>query len=146
MRMLLISLLALLHVLPAQAQTPCASPCVVEVGKAFSVLADHDGVNTTGYRLYLDNVKVGADIPMSALVAGTVTISAGVGPARGSHTVQLAAFNADGETRGVAFPFTTKLQAPTAPTNQRIIIGVTLRDGTITLEVLSVETLDPITP
>jgi len=54
----------------------------VVTGAPFSVTAGHDGANTDGYRLFVDGVQVGADVPKAQALAGTtVTLTA---PANGA--------------------------------------------------------------
>lgn len=122
------------------AQTACPAPCSLTVGQTFSLNATHDGANTTGYRVYLDGVKVGADLPLSALTSGSVSVAALVAPARGSHTVQLGAFNPDSETKSDPLSFTTTLPAPSKSGPVRIVITVTTaEDGSMQFRIVGIE-------
>lgn len=101
----------------ASAQTPVPSPTPPTTRLGF----DHDGVNTDGYRLKVDDV--------TALVTATCT---GVAAARtceipfpaltpGNHTLWVIAFNAAGEAASDPFPVTVFVQ-PAKATNIRIIV------------------------
>lgn len=137
----------LLAALPASAQTTCSVNCVLTAGVPFTAAATHDGLNTTGYRVYIDTVKVGADLPLTALQSGTVTFGPFVAPARGTHTIQLSAFNPDIETKGDLFTFTTVLPAPAKPGPLRLIFTVTLaEDGTIKFQFLGIDPSEPAVP
>lgn len=97
------------------------SAVTVVAGQPFRVLMNHDGLFTTGYRLYIDNVKVGADLPLSALSNGVVTAPA-PGVSVGNHTVELSAFGPAGEgPRSVALPFQGVAPLPSAGSNLRIV-------------------------
>jgi hypothetical protein len=102
----------------ASAQTP-----TVPTGATYQVQATHDGINTVGYRLYVDAVQV-VDVPVSVLAAGKVTITAPALTTRGAHTVVMSAYNADNESKSVPFAFTGVLPAPGAPGNITIIINI----------------------
>lgn len=106
----------------------------VTVGQAFQVLADHDGANTAGFRLYLDGVKVGTDLPVS-INAGVFSANVPAQTVRGDHTLVLGAFNADGEARSDPLVFKVVLPSPVKPGNLRlVIVATTTADGKITLE------------
>lgn len=129
---------------PAAAQTPCSSNCVLAVGESFSAVADHDGANTVGYRLYIDNVKVGTDVPLASLQAGSVTVAALVAPARGSHTLQISAYNADFESKSDPFAFTTKLPPPGKPGNLRLLFAVVVADdGSVSFKFVGFDGVPP---
>src|SRR3954469_18613001 len=99
MRRLFLLLLILGLASPALAQ----SPSTVEVGKAYKVAFDWSqgtGAAATGFRLYVCpgsptdcGTKVGADIPLSVLAAGSVTVDATALTSRGAYVVQVGAFN-----------------------------------------------------
>jgi hypothetical protein len=79
------------------AATVCTiSPCHVRSGKAFSVSANHNGVNTTGYRLYMNSV-VYLTQPVSALQNGVVTFAF---PSinRGTYSATITAVGDGGES------------------------------------------------
>lgn len=147
MKALIFGILAVLLALavPVSAQTPCSVNCVLTAGQSYTAVYDHDGLNTTGYRFYIDGTKVGTDIPMSALQSGSVTVPALVAPTRGTHTVQMGAFNQDFETKSDPTTFTTVLSAPKKPGNLRLLFTVTLaEDGSIQWKFLGIDTADPV--
>lgn len=122
--------------LTLSAQTPCATKCQVKVGEKFTVQFDHDpaaveGVRgpTIGYRVYLDGKKVGEDLPLERLIAGTVTVTDTVVTVRGSHNLAVAAFNADGESKRTAMVLVIGEYAPGDPTNLRIQIAAAVSAG-----------------
>jgi hypothetical protein len=124
----------------AHAQTTCAANCVLTVGQSFTLVADADPVNTTGYRIYMDGVKQGVDLPLSALQAGSITVAAIVAPARGSHTLIVSAFNPDVESKSDPFTFTTIMAPPKKPGNLRLLFTVILaEDGTIQFKFLGID-------
>lgn len=124
----------------AGAQTVCPNPCALSVGQSYSVTADHDGANTTGYRLYVDSVKQGGDLLLTALQSGSVTVSALVASSRGTHTFQFSAFNEDAESKGDPLSFTIKKPPPNKPTNHRIILAVSVAaNGEISVKVVGIE-------
>lgn len=136
----LFALLALaLLAMPAAAQTPS-----VNVGQAFGVQADHDGVNTQGYKLYLCAGAVTTcntlqqQAPATARNAqGVVSFATVAGlTTRGTYTLQASAFNADNETRGAVLVFDVKLPPPSAPSNIRIMAVQTTADGRTIMRLL----------
>lgn len=123
-------LLALLAV-STFAQTP-----EVPAGAAVTFRFLHNGVDTDGYRLFVDGAKFGPDIPRSALTADGVVDVKHPGFARGTHTAQASAFNADGENKSAVLTFTAKGQPPAAPGTPTVFVTITVaRDGTITVAV-----------
>jgi hypothetical protein len=144
-RILIASLGFVLYALPLSAQTVCPNPCSLTIGQSFSVQADvTPGPNLDGFRVYLDNVKQGADLPVTALQNGVVTIPSLTAPARGTHTIQIASFNADGESRSDPLTFSVRLPAPAKPGNLRILIAVVVaEDGSFTFKVVGIEEVDP---
>jgi hypothetical protein len=113
-RIFAVSLLLLVPSL-ALAQTPCASPCVVEAGTVVSVqFDDTTGFAYQGYRLYLNDVRVGADLPPSALVGGTVRV---VLPAQvaGTYSLVAASFTSTTEYRSAPYLFTVETSPPPPP-------------------------------
>src|SRR5688500_7177293 len=117
---LIVSLGFVLYATASSAQTVCPNPCVLTIGQSFTVIADHaPSPNVEGYRVYLNNVKQGADLPVSALQNGSLTVSSLVAATRGPQSIQIAAFNADAETRSDPVTFSVRLPAPTKPGNLR---------------------------
>jgi hypothetical protein len=105
----------------------------VVVGQSFSVQANHDGANTTGYRLFIDDALV-SELPISSLSNGLITFTGVTVATRGSHSIRIVAFNQDVEASSAPFPFSSTLPSPTAPTLIQIIITVA-QDGSITLQI-----------
>lgn len=105
----------------------------VTVGQAFTLAWDHDGQNTAGYRLFLDNVQV-AEIPVSALTAGTARATNLTVATRGTHLFEVAAYNADRESTRAGLTVTGVLPTPSTPTNLQIVITMALNpDGSISV-------------
>jgi hypothetical protein len=137
-RLFVYALLALAALVSlASAQTPPPVPTVVP-GVRFSVQGDHDGTNTTHYRLFIDGAQVGSDVAKAtALVGGVVTLQSPVnGVARGSHSVQIEAVNPDNVTRSLPLMFEAKYPAPTAPGGIRFVVVTTTADGTPQMQLL----------
>lgn len=104
----------------------------IPAGYMGNVAFDHDGVKTDGYRIRIDGVKLGSDIPPSALVNGTLT-QALPSFVPGAHTIQACAFNAFGEACVELAIVADPPVLPTPPSNLRFTIsGVLSGDGTIT--------------
>ncbi len=59
----------------------------------FHVVADHDGIATNTYQLFVDGIAVGTDVPVSALVNGSITLPV-PGLTAGTHTLAVEAINA----------------------------------------------------
>jgi hypothetical protein len=136
-RFLFALLVTLAALTPAIAQTPPPVPTVVP-GVRFSVQADHDGTNTTHYRLFIDGAQVGSDVTRATALVGTVvTLQSAVnGVARGAHTVQIEAVNPDGATRSLPLAFDAKFPAPSAPGGIRFVVVTTTADGTPVMQLL----------
>jgi hypothetical protein len=131
----LLSLLALAA--PALAQTTPPVPTVLPAVR-FSVQADHDGTNTTHYRLFIDGAQVGSDVTRATALVGTVvTLQSAVnGVPRGAHTVQIEAVNPDGATRSLPLAFEAKFPPPSAPGGLRFVVVTTGADGTPVMQLL----------
>lgn len=125
MKRTLFTIVILLCASAAFAQTP-----QVEVGKPFKALFDSTPSSLiSGYRLYLCPgtvadcpTKLGADIPTSALQAGTVSVDVAALATRGPYTLQASAFNADKESKSAPLSFQAVLQSPPAPSQPRLVI------------------------
>lgn len=145
MKTFVLALVLLCAPVLAQAQTTCAANCVLTVGQSFTLVGDADTVNTTGYRIYMDGVKQGADLPLSTLQAGSITVAAIVAPTRGTHTLILSAFNPDVESKSDPFTFTTIMAPPKKPGNLRLLFTVILaEDGSIQWKFLGIDTADSV--
>lgn len=127
-RILCLCGLSILIAISAAAQAPQS----VIVGQSFAVAFSHDGVNATGYRVYLDATTI-ADVPLSVLQSGAASIPVPRGVSgRGSHSLVVSAYNADAESKSPALAFTAVLPTPTPPSQPSIVITLALNaDGTI---------------
>lgn len=123
MRIITLAALALALTVNAQAQTN------VVINKNFQVAATHDGVNALGFRLFVDNVKVGTDIPVAQLVGGTVTTPPVQITTRGAHSIQIASYNEDWEVKSAPLNITGVKAAPNAPSLPTIIIAATVAEN-----------------
>lgn len=88
-------------------------------GQNVTVEADHDGLNTTEYRL-LENGAVKTILPVTSL-ANSVISFAYVIPARGSWVIIVEACNEDGCTASDPTNFTSGKPKPNKPGKPRII-------------------------
>lgn len=125
----LLALAALASV--ASAQTP-----EVIAGTPITLKADHDGVNTDGYRVFIDGTQVAQVTKATALAAGVVTITVQAGVSRGAHSVEMAAYNADQATRSAPLAFTAKLPAPGPFNNLRFVVASQAADGSMQMHLL----------
>lgn len=92
----------------------------ITAGQPFRAQAPHSCQNATAYRLYVDDVKVGADLLPSACVSGTVTASSsGVSP--GTHTAEIRSVDAVGEFPGGPVTFQAN-QARTTPAGTTTVV------------------------
>lgn len=82
--------------------------------------ADHDGMLVTHYTIMEGTVQK-AMVPVSASVGGVVTIVVPGGFPKGTHTVVMQACGDGGCADSNPLVFTVIPNAPTAPTNLRII-------------------------
>src|SRR4051812_14438146 len=91
-------------------------------GTAFKIAADHDGKDTTGYRLWRDGVIV-TNKTVSALVAGVITFDEPTTVPDGAHVYEVSAFGPGGEAKsGVPITFTIVTPPLTAPKNLRFTL------------------------
>lgn len=113
-----------------------AQGTTITTDQTYTLSADHDGKNTTAYRVYVDDAQVGADIPVSALAGGTLTTAALPALTEGTHAVRLAAVGPGGETKSDPLPITVTVAAPSKPTNLRITAVVSIgADGRVQLRI-----------
>lgn len=120
-----LALLALAATASAQVQTQEFA----YVGKPFRVQSDY--VNTggpvDGFRVAVDGVTSPIIYPPSSVVNNVLTIGPLGGLSKGSHTIQLSAYNSGGESKGPVFVFEARDEAPSAPGgNFRIVLDVAL--------------------
>lgn len=145
---LLVFVLLTLGWTPAvSAQTP--TPKVL-VGQSFTVQMDHDGVNTTGYLLWIcpgivtqcsNTAQQQTDMTVRN-AQGVVTFMTVPGlSTAGSYTMQAMAFNADGGTRSATLVFDVVPPPPSAPRNLRLVAVETTADGGTTLTLVDLADL-----
>jgi hypothetical protein len=115
-RLLFAVALAFLVAPSVSAQTPVPSPTPATTRLAF----DHDGVNTDGYRLKVDEAVAVAITPTCAVVASVRTCEIPF-PALtpGAHSLVLIAWNIAGEAASAPFAVTVVV-IPAVPANIRI--------------------------
>lgn len=101
----------------ASAQTPVPSPTPPTTYIAF----EHDGVNTDGYRLRVDDVTTLVTPTCTGVAAERLCTIPFPALTPGNHTLWVIAFNAAGEASSDPFPVTVFVQ-PAKPANIRIII------------------------
>lgn len=138
-----IALLTVVVAAPVNAQTPCSQNCTLKPGQTFSIAFDPPVEGppsgpSSGYRLYIDNVKIGPDISPTA---GTTTIPDQVLTTIGPHHIQVEAFNASGVgPKTPALTVTITQPPPGMPQNLRILVAVTVAEnGSIGIKVVGIE-------
>lgn len=106
-------------------------------GTAFKIAADHDGKDTTSYRLYRDGVVV-TNKSVSALVAGVITFDEPTTVPDGAHVYEVSAMGPGGEAKsGAPITVTVVTPPPTAPKNLRFTLAVVVaQDGTLTFQLV----------
>src|SRR5688500_7822636 len=113
----------LLNASTVEAQVVCnTSPCVVQMNKPFTAMADHDGVDTTGYRLYV-NGQMMQDQPVTILANGVLTFQPVTLTVHGSFTIFVEAYGPGGATSGTALGLLVQPGKPKAPVNTRVSQG-----------------------
>lgn len=107
--------------LPSTASAQLASN-EVYVNTPFKIAANHDGVNTTDYRLYRNTVLVNS-VAVTALVAGVVTIDS-PGLSAGTYAFQVEAKGDGGAAKSTVYSVVVKAlpAAPVAPSGLRLIV------------------------
>ena len=109
-----------------------ANPCLIKTGQSLVASFDHDGANTVDYRLWLDGAPVGANVPVSTLLNGVVTLPAITLTAVGSHRIEVSASNGTDMVKSSPIYVSASLPAPSAPKQFKITIaGVVASDGTL---------------
>lgn len=89
----------------ASTNNVCTANCRLKVGQAFTLAAAHDGNNTIGYRVHVDDgVRITtSELPLSALTGGTIGFAFPAGLDRGKYKLTIAAFN-DANIEAVSSP------------------------------------------
>jgi hypothetical protein len=125
----------------AQAQTAYPKQDV-NTGMVIGLEADHNGVNATGYKVYVDGALL-STLPASARTAAGVVPFSVPAMTRGVHLVEFSAFNLDTESDRAGVEATAKTPKPATPQNLRIVIKtVTAENGTLSFQIESVEPTD----
>ncbi len=86
----------------------------------FKVAADHDGLDTDGYRVYL-NGGLWQTVPVASLVAGVVTFDFPTGLIKGTYVIYVEAFSTAGAASSTTVTLTVTSGNPTPPRNPRIV-------------------------
>jgi len=125
----------------SEAQTQCSANCTVEVGKGFTAQWDPPtnaaAVPVDGYKVYLDGVQQGANI---VAVPGTNQLTNITVSARGAHTLEVSAYNADREGPKAQVQLNAVLAAPGVPSNFRIVITAAIAaNGQVEWRIASIE-------
>jgi hypothetical protein len=114
----------------------------VNTGMVIGLEADHNGVNATGYKVYVDGALL-STLPASARTAAGVVPFTVPAMTRGVHVVEFTAFNLDTESDRAGVEATAKTPKPATPQNLRIVIRtVTAENGTLSFQIESVEPTD----
>jgi hypothetical protein len=115
-----LAILALL-LLPSSASAQLAAN-EVYVNTPFKIAANHDGVETTEYRLTRGEVLV-ATLPRTALAGGVIAFDQ-PGLAAGTYTFVVEAKGDGGQTPSAPFVVVVKVvpAAPVAPTGLRLVV------------------------
>jgi hypothetical protein len=100
----------------------------VQAMKPFSVLADHNaleaGLEAEGYKLWINGtesrVATVADVWVGNGISGVVTFANVVLP-KGTHTIQVSAFNAGGDSPSAGLAVVSSPGKPKAPINVRLM-------------------------
>lgn len=118
MRRLLLALACLLWASTASAQT------VVPANQPVTLAWDSDGVNVSGFKVYVDDA--------APILVPASDRSVKVTLASGTHTIVVSAYNPDAETKSPALSQIAKQPAPNAPTQLRFIVTADVApDGTV---------------
>ena len=115
-------LLSFHSIASAQAVVCNTSPCVVQLNKPFTAMADHDGVDTSIYRLYVNGQKV-QEQPVTILANGVITFPPMSLTAKGDFIIYVEAVGDGGATSGSTLTLTVQPGKPKAPVNTRVSQG-----------------------
>lgn len=92
----------------------------VKQNASFKVAADHDGLDTDSYRIYV-NGAVFNTLPETALVAGVITFSFPAGLVKGTYVIYIEAIGPGGVTASDTLTLTVTPGPPKKPLNIRVI-------------------------
>lgn len=92
----------------------------VKQNTAFKVAADHDGLDTDSYKIYV-NGAVFNTLPVTALVSGVITFDFPAGLVKGTYTIYIEAIGPGGVTASDTLTLTVTPGNPHKPLNIRVI-------------------------
>jgi hypothetical protein len=97
-RAMVLVALALVHI---GGQPTSFTALVVRIGVPFTIVANHDGVNVTGYRVRDNGHVIATGLKGDVWLDGTVRLRLTSGLSRrGQHPLAIGAYNTYGETPG----------------------------------------------
>lgn len=105
---------------PAADAPEQSAPETVVANTPFQAAADHDGVETTSYRLYV-NGAIKVEVPASARVGTIVTFNVAGGLPKGDYVLYAEAVGPGGRTAGNSMNLTVTPGPPAPPTGLRIV-------------------------
>lgn len=108
--------------LPALA---AAQDVTVPANTPVTLAWDHDGVDTTGYRIS-NNGQPAGEVPITALANGSASFTFGNGLTAGQHVITVVAFNGTGVSEPGTLVVSAGGAVPTRPGNLRITVSVTV--------------------
>lgn len=94
----------------------------IKANQPFTVMVDHDGIDTTSYTLYVNGV-LNVTLPATALVNGSVSFPFAQGMPKGSYTFVARAIGPGGETNSDSLALSVTPGPPNKPNNPRIVKG-----------------------
>ncbi len=86
----------------------------------FKVAADHDGADTDGFKLYLNDAVWQAKA-VTDLVAGIIQFDLPVGLAKGVYVIYIEAYSTLGVAKSTTITLTVTTGNPSPPRNIRIV-------------------------
>jgi hypothetical protein len=105
----------------AQTVTCSVSPCSIQTNKPFQAQADHDGIDTDSYRLYVNGQLI-ATLPVANLTGGVISFSLS-GLAKGTYTLFIEAVGEGGVTASDTLTVVATPGKPKKPMAMRIVTG-----------------------
>jgi hypothetical protein len=103
----------------AQTVTCSVSPCSIQTNKPFQAQADHDGIDTDSYRLYVNGQLI-ATLPVANLTGGVISFSLS-GLAKGTYTLFIEAAGEGGVTASDTLTVVATPGKPKKPLGIRIV-------------------------
>lgn len=112
---------------PVLAQTECTADCAVTVGQPFTVKFDPQPTDANVYRVKIDGVQVGQDLPLTTTSVSGVTVST-----TGDHFLTVTAFRASDNVEGSTAALRLIAGNPTPPPDTTAPSAPTGLTGTAT--------------